>query len=61
VDAHLCCKPAWYGAHGGAPSQEALTEASWKWNSGVYPAEESTRVRVKLADNSGERRPEEEK
>ena len=61
VDADLCCKPAWYEAHGGAPSQEALTEASWKWNSGVYPAEESTRVRVKLADNGGEHRREEEK
>ena len=59
VDAHLCCKPAWYEAHGGHPSQEALTEASWKWNSGVDPAEENMRVRIKLADNCGEHRREE--
>ena len=57
VDAHLCCKPAWYEAHGGEPSQEALTEASWKRNSGVHFAEENMRVRVKLADNGGEHRP----
>jgi hypothetical protein len=62
VDAHLCCKPAWYEAHGGNPSQDALTEASWKPNSGVCPAEENTRVRVTLADNNdSEHRREEEK
>lgn len=64
VAADLCCKPAWYEAHRGNPSQEALTEAlteaSWKRNSGVDPAEENMRVRVTLADNNdGEHRREE--
>ena len=61
VDAHLCCKLAWYEAHGGNPSQDALTEAAWKRNSGVYPAEENRRVRITRADNieRGEHRREE--
>lgn len=64
VDADLCCKPAWYEAHGGNPSEDNLTEAAWKRNSGVYPAEENMRVRVTLADNNnndGEPRREETK
>jgi hypothetical protein len=65
VDAHLCCNPEWYEAHGDNPSQDALTEASWKPNSGVCPTEENTRVRVTLADNNnnndGEHRREETK
>ena len=59
VDAHLCCKPAWYEAHGGAPSQEALTAAAGKRCSGVHYAEENMRVRITRTDNGGEHRREE--
>lgn len=52
VDEHLCCKPEFYRAHGGNPTEDVLTEAAWKMNSGVYPAEENTRVRVTLADRN---------
>jgi hypothetical protein len=61
VDAHLCCKPAWYEAHGGTPSQEALTTAACKRYSGVHYAEEHMRVRITRADNDGENRREETK
>jgi hypothetical protein len=48
VATDLCCTVDWYEAQGRNPSQEALDDASWKRNSGVYYVEGDTRVRVTL-------------
>lgn len=50
VDDDLCCTIEWFETQGRNPSREALDEASWKRNSGVYPIDGCVRVQVTLAD-----------